>query len=193
MILSSASAVWVCLWSVSWFRQMTNPINRNLNRWIKQTLYMLKRQYGGPVAIYKQTGSTIDYRTGVKTITKQSYHINRVIILPVRVGRDAIKSISQISANKKFTSGGTFEKGVRDFIIDRSDVDDIELTADDWLVYNGRRYNIKTIQELEFSTAWIITGQEVMGAHPEQHYIPVTDNLLTLESVATATLVEGGS
>ncbi len=166
---------------------MTNPINYNLNRWIKQTLYMLKRQYGGPISIYKLNEAETNYRTGRKGITKTVYNVNRAIILPVKVGRDAVKSISQISANKKFTSGGTFEKGVRDFIIDRSDVDsNLELTADDWIVYNGRRYNIKSIQEFEFGTAWIITGQEVMGAHPEQHYITASDHLLLTSQAATA-------
>lgn len=167
------------------------PINYNLNRWIRQTLYMLKRQYGGPISIYKLNDVATDYRTGQKTVTKTVYNVKRAIIIPVNVSREVIKSISQISANKKFTSGGTFEKGVRDFIVDRSDVDStLELTADDWLVYNGRRYNVKAIQEFEFGTAWIVTGQEIGGAQPEQHFVAAADHLLTLGSTASVVLGE---
>lgn len=150
---------------------------------------MLKRQYGGPVTIYKLGDAATNYKTGVKSVTKTSYPIARAIILPVRMSKEVLRSISQISANKKFTSGATFEKGLRQIIVDRADVDSsLELTTDDWLVFNDRRYNIKAVEEFEFDTAWVITGQEIGGVTPEQHHHAKTDSYLSLTSTASAEL-----
>jgi len=143
--------------------------NTWMNSFIWRTLYSLKRQYGGPVDVYKLLSAGTDYKTGVKTSSKSVVSIRRCIVLPVKIQREAIRSIAHLSANKMFSMGGTFDAGVRIFVIDRRDVPkDFEIAQDDWLVYDARRYEIKDLQELEQRTAWIITGKEVKGCRPEQ-------------------------
>ncbi len=161
------------------------PADRTLNRMIQQTLYSLKRQYGGTVSVYRLNNAETDVRTGRKQIDKDVFVVRRAIVLPVTVSRSVIQSISQISANKAFVYGGSFDSGLRKFIIDARDLPGgFEFTNDDWLVYNGRRYEIKTISEFEFRAAWIIVGKELMGRTAEQVHLVAADSLLGLATGA---------
>ena len=161
------------------------PADRTLNRMIQRTLYSLKRQYGGTVSVYRLNDAQTDVRTGRKTIDKDVFVVRRAIILPVKVSREVIQSISQISANKAFVYGGSFDSGLRKFIIDARDMPEgFEFTSDDWLVYDGRRYEIKALWEFEFGAAWVIVGKELMGRAPEQVHLAAADSLLTLTAGA---------
>jgi hypothetical protein len=162
------------------------PADRTLNRMIQRTLYSLKRQYGGTVSVYRLNDAETDVRTGRKRIDKDVFVVRRAVVLPVKVSREVIQSISQISANKAFVYGGSFDSGLRKFILDARDLPEgFELTNDDWLAYGGRRYEIKAIWEFEFGAAWIVVGKELMGRVPEQVHPLVADSLLALAAEAS--------
>jgi len=164
--------------------------NYNLIKFIRRTIYQLKREYGGSIVVYVLGAVSTDYQTGVKAASHTSYHIDRAIVLPNRVKREVIQTISMISANKKFVQGGTFDAGTRTFIIDRRDVPGLDsINNDDWLVYDGKRYEIKWIDEFEQSTAWIIIGREIEG-HEISEDLPAkaNQNSLNLSDVAVATV-----
>ncbi len=138
--------------------------NYNLNNRIRQALYILKRAFGGTVTLYKLRDTTTDYETGQKTVDTVSYTISRCIVLPVRLQREVIQTISIISANKKFVQGGAYDSGLREFIIDARDLPrGLLIRQDDWLVYDDRRYELKIVHELEQKTGWHIIGKEVLG------------------------------
>ncbi len=148
---------------------MRPPINRNLNYRIRQALYQLKKDYGAPIDIYKLVSSETNVRTGEKVITKTVTHVRRAVVVPARIDRVVNQSISLISANKEFVSGGTYDASQRDFIIDRRDVPALpELTADDWIVYNRRKYQVKTVEAFEVDAGWVVTARELVGEVPEQ-------------------------
>ena len=156
--------------------------NRNLNRRILQLLYALKRQYGGSIDIYKKGTQSTDYDSGTKTIEKEVYPIRRAIILPVKVLREAVQSISVISANKAFVVGATYDASTRMFIVDRRDEADLpELGEDDWIVYEGKKYEIQKFEMFEFDSAYVITGRAVHGDVPEQIHVVAADNLIRLD------------
>jgi len=139
-------------------------INHNLNNRIRQALYTLKRAFGGTVILYKLCDTVTDYETGQKTVDTDSYTIPRCVVLPVRLQREVVQTISIISANKEFVQGGTYDAGLREFIIDARDLPrGILIRQDDWLVYDDRRYELKQISELEQKTGWHIIGKEVLG------------------------------
>ena len=143
--------------------------NRTLNRFIRRTLYGLKRQYGSRVDVYQLNSAATDYETGVKTVNKSVYTVRKCIVLPVKIAREVVQTITQISANKSFVYGGSYDAGTRMFIIDARDMPDAyEFTNDDWIVYGGRRYDIKSIEEFEQHSAWTIICKEVKGVRPEQ-------------------------
>jgi hypothetical protein len=164
------------------------PTNRSLNQRIKAILYSFKQQYGGgPVHIYTFGGTTTNVETGAKTTVKDVTVVRKAVILPAKVSRDVVQTISQISANKAFVYGGSFDSRTRTFIIDRLDCPDLELKEDDWLVFNGRKYEIKAVQEFEFDTAWVITARHQLGDVFEQIFPLGADHLLDLTQEATHT------
>ncbi|KPK52073.1 MAG: hypothetical protein AMS22_09860 [Thiotrichales bacterium SG8_50] len=157
-----------------------------MNRFIRRTLYSLKRQYGGRVDVYKLGAAATDYETGVKTYTRTVTTVRKAIVLPVQIKREVVQGISAISANKMFVYGGTYDAGTRTFILDTRDLpDSYEIVMDDWLTYNGRRYDIKSISEFEQHTAWIIVGKEVKGVRPEQIIHMKVEDLLDVEHEVT--------
>jgi len=139
---------------------------------------MLKRQFGGTIDIYTLDSADTDPRTGEVTATRTVLNVARAIILPARMTRDVKKSISQISANKQFVVGGTFDASRRLFIVDRSDVSDLDLTNNSYVVYRSRKYEIEAVQEFEFESGWIITGRELMGEDPQQIHLLYADNFI---------------
>jgi len=161
--------------------------NRTLNRFIRRTLYSLKRQYGNRVDVYQLNEAETNYQTGVKTVDKTVNIVRKCIVLPVKIAREVVQTISHISANKMFIMGGTFDAGTRMFIIDTRDMpDNYEFTNDDWIVYKGRRYDIKSFEEFEQHTAWTIIGREVKGVRPEQVFFAhITEKLELVQTVTT--------
>jgi hypothetical protein len=157
------------------------PAELSLKRTIKRTLYMMLREYGGTIDIYTLTSSTTNQETGVTAIVKDVVHVDRAVVLPAKILKEVRKSISQISANKMFVVGGTYDAGHRIFIVDRDDAPDLEITSNSYLVYRNRKYEIASFQEYEFDAGWIIVGRELIGEIPEQIHLLSADNLLTLE------------
>jgi hypothetical protein len=150
---------------------------------IWQTMYAMKRQYGGRIDVYRLNDVETNLRTGVKTIAKDVFAIRRAVILPVHISRNVVQSISQISANKKFVYGANFDAGKRTFVIDSRDLPEgFQFKNDDWIVYRNRRYDLADIQELEFAAGWIIVAVVVMGRAPEQSFIVKADDLMDVES-----------
>jgi hypothetical protein len=165
--------------------------NYNLNRLVRSVTYQMKKQYGGEITLYKLVSAATDRSTGVKTETHTSVYIRRAVVLPVRVKRELIQSISQISANKKLVMGGNFDVGVRMFIVDRRDAPGFELTNDDWIVYDHTRYDIEAIDEYEQATSWLITARAIEGAAPyEDIRANGTDYILDLIQTASAVAVQ---
>lgn len=157
------------------------PAELSLTRTIQRTLYSLKRQYGGSIDIYTLDSASTDPRTGIVTSVRDVVHIDRAPVLPARLVREVRRSISQISANKMFVVGGTYDAGRRIFIVDRNDAPNLQLTNNSYIVYRSRKYEIETIQEFEFEAGWTITGRELVGEVPEQIHLLKADNLLSIE------------
>jgi len=162
------------------------PAELALKRTIVRTLYMLKRQYGGTIDIYTLVSSGTDQETGVVTLVKDVVHVDRAIVLPARMQREVKRSISQISANKMFVVGGTYDAGRRIFIIDREDALTLDITNNTYIIYRNRKYEIESFQEYEFDAGWIIVGRELVGEVPEQIHLLKADNLLNLQGAGNA-------
>jgi hypothetical protein len=167
---------------------MARP-NHKLIRFIRRNIYMLKKDYGSSITVYKLIVADTDYESGKKTATRISYEISRAVVLPVNIKREVIQSISVISANKKIVQGGMYDVGMRTFIIDRRDADFTTINNDDWIVYDNKRYDIKAIEEFEQRTAWLIIARELEGVVPAQD-LPARGNsyLLGLIQSASATV-----
>jgi hypothetical protein len=159
-------------------------------QFIRRNIRMLKKDYGNPITVYRQNSATTNYETGVKSVSRDSVFIKRAIVLPSRVRPEVIQSISLISSNKKVVQGGTFESGKRTFIIDRTDVDSAwTVDAQDWIVYDGKRFDITQVDEYEYKTAWLIQAKIIEGAEVrEDHYANGNAYLLSLTQSVSATI-----
>ena len=168
---------------------MARP-NYNLIRFIRRCIKQMKAEYGGEITVYAMGTATTNYDTGVKSQTHTSVFIKRAVVLPVKLTRDTIQTISIISANKQLLQGGTLDAGIRFFIIDRTDVPSTWLVEkDDWIVYDGKRYDVKVVEEYEYRTAWVVTAKLVEGNPVYQdHHVKTNGYLLSLTQTATAVI-----
>jgi hypothetical protein len=165
-------------------------VNYNLKRLIRTNIRMLKREYGHDITLYKLNSATTNLDSGVKSATHTSVYIRRAIVLPATVTRSVIQTISIISANKQILQGGTFDAGVRVFIIDRSDAPTISsLGPDDWLVFDGKRYDVKKVDEYEYNTSWLVSAKEVKGVDPEEDFYAPSSSFIEFTQTATAVVV----
>lgn len=155
-------------------------MRNHLTRRIQQALYMLRREYGGPITVYKLNSSESDPQTGNKVIDAESYPVDLAVILPATLSLQEKRGISLISANKQLVQGGQYEGVTQKFIIDRCDLPDIELTTDDWIVESDRRFDIAVIEEFEDGSAYLIHGRAQAGRPANQIFHVQAESLLSV-------------
>jgi hypothetical protein len=145
---------------------------------IQVAIYQLKKQYGnGPIDIHKATTSSYNLNTGVRTETSSLTTINKAVILPAKVDRTMVNTISKISADKSFVYGGTFDRTRRMFLIDQRDAPNLNLKKDDWIVYRNRRYDVATFDSFEYSSMWVVIAHEIVGETPPKIIrVSITDS-----------------
>lgn len=141
-----------------------------MSKRIRQTVYKLKRLFGGQIFVYKQGTKTTDLQTGeIDWVGREVRTIKRAIILPVKIDRAQTQTISMISSDKGFVYGGNYDRAARWFYLDPKDLPNgYEIKMDDWIVYQGKKYEIKQAKDNEFDTLWEILGTELIGVVPEQ-------------------------
>lgn len=124
------------------------------HREIRKIIYALKREWGTPVDIRRETVST-NIDTGVTTVTPVlQCSIRRGIILPRAIQTDFVYDLSFIAANKNFTYGGHFEVNNQDLLLDARDARDaigapFEIHQDDFVYIAERRYTIQSIAKYD--------------------------------------------
>jgi len=162
-----------------------SPTPRPLSRLTKAALYSLKRAYGAAVDVYKLDSTSTNPKTGIKAIVKSVVHIRRAAVMPAGLARKAVRGISLISANKQLVEGGTYDTFTRDFLIDRRDCPGLsELTADDWIVFDSKKFQIQSVEDYEFDAAWIVTARCLKGEVPERIVALHITSLLTVGDTA---------
>ena len=168
---------------------MVRP-NYNLIRFIKRAVRAMKKEYGNSITVYRLNTATTNYSTGNRSRDWDSVFIRRAVVLPVTLTRDIVQTISVISSNKKLVQGGTFDPGIRTFIIDRTDVASTwTIKKDDWIVYDGKRYDVKVVDEYEYKTGWLIQAKLIEGNPVYEDHHANTDSYLNLTQTATAVIV----
>ena len=134
-----------------------SAVNSRGLAFIRKVLYQLKRDYGTPINFNFRTSSTIDSKTLQKTVVEDSFVISRAIILPSNLERAFVYSLPMIASNKNFTYGALFDVDRRRIMIDARDIPaGIELRKDMWIIFDGKRYDLKEIHEFEFSSGFML-------------------------------------
>lgn len=126
---------------------------------VKQTLYHLKRDYPHPLSIYRVTSNEINLDTGIKSKTFRKIFINQAILLPSILSRKYLTSKGSDSSY-----GGYYDVATRLIVVDLEDVpDDFQITVDDYVVTDQKRYEIKNVETLEHNQGILLTVKETVG------------------------------
>lgn len=134
----------------------------NDSRFIKRTLYALKRQYGAQINIVWRTGSQLNLELGTKTVSQDSVRVDRAIILPVTLDRDFVYDLSFIASNKNFTYGALFNKNRRKILLDSDDLPtDFKIEIGYFCVINDQRFEIKTVDNFGNKDGYEIDMEQV--------------------------------
>lgn len=163
---------------------MFQPSNKLRN--IRRVLYSLKKGFGVPMDIYQITKSDLDPRTGRQIIERRRIQIRKAILLPTVLARKFSYDLSYIAANKNFTYGGQYDIRDRMIIVEASDMPDgLAVKTEDYLVMEGSRYEVKSVEDLEFKYGFIITARETPGAPVNQVIHLKLNNVLNLGQITS--------
>lgn len=166
------------------------PVNRYVSRRLQSTIYKLKRMYGAEIAVYKQGTPSTDYDTGeMEWVNRSVTRIRQAIVLPVKIERTQTLGIAVISAGKEFAYGGMYDTGSRWFYIDPRDLPKgYEIKRDDWIVYDGKKYEVESITDNEFDDLWEVKGVELTGAIPAQIHLLSGHTIVGFDGTADGVL-----
>jgi hypothetical protein len=153
-------------------------------RFIKEVIYDLKRDYGGPIDIYQNVVGETDFRTGEKTIEKRHWKIRRAIRLPRDIHRDAIFSAT---GNTLFAYGNVIELADRNIIIDWRDLPaGFNFKEENWyVVIEAGHYEIVKVIEFDNRAAIFIILKQLIGAPREAIVeIGIQSNIAATQSIS---------
>lgn len=136
------------------------------HRFIRETLYALKREYGVVVDLYAAVSTTTDLETGRREQEKRSFRIKRAILLPKRVYADVVKLLRG-SGGAPVHHGAALDKIFRLIIVDARDYpEDYSPDPEDYLVIGEGRYNVREVEEYEHRLAVLLKVEQVVGELP---------------------------
>lgn len=161
-------------------------MNKNLQQVYRRILYNLKKQYGAEIYLCRNTSVSTNYETGVKEYTCSRTQINKAILLPTNFTRQTNYSLPNMSANKLFVFGGTYDVGSKIVVIDTRDLPEFfQITQDDWMLIDGYRFSIEKIEQLEHQAGWVIAGKQIMGMEADREVSLTTSDDIGLTDDAS--------
>jgi hypothetical protein len=141
-----------------------NNANAIHNRFMRLALYVHKRQHGATVVVRRKVQVQADPETGETQWQISQWKVPRVVVLPAKNQREVRQNAGAMTANRAIVQGSSLDTGGRRFIFDRRDLPpDLVLQKDDWIVFNRRHYDIESITDYEYDTAWLVIGKELKG------------------------------
>lgn len=145
---------------------------------LKTQMYALKRQYGYPAAVYRTTAGTTNLETGEKSVTRVKYAIDQVIVLPSRADSIGFYAAPLLQSSRPFAYGGFQDQDLKLMMIDGEDLPvDFRLEQSDSIVYEHKKFEIVTLQEIEDQIGYLVTAKWLKGEPPnEVHEVSLFQN-----------------
>jgi hypothetical protein len=141
---------------------------------IKHTIYMMK-QPGTEVAFYQQSVGTVNRLTGVQSMTRTVYVVDQAIVLPRNVHNEIV--VRDVIVQTKY------EVNDVEILVDVDDID-FDISQIDYVVFDGRRYNIHNMYDIEKQALYL----HLRESQNQQGYQEVTEHVRqTLTLVQTIT------
>lgn len=137
-------------------------MNQNMLRQVKMVVNKLKRDYGLELHIWHPTSTVNNIETGKIVRTYDIHYIRKGVVLPKNFSRDFAYALSYIASGKNFVYGGYFDSARRDLLIDVDDLPaEFELTNNDFFVFEGKRWEIRSIELSEHNQSYYVVAQQV--------------------------------
>lgn len=135
---------------------------------VSRTISNLKKRYGVSLEYYRPITNNFDPMTGVVTRAYQSIAIKKAIVLPTKIMRSFKYDLAFVAANKNFTDGGFYDKGELTACIEYKDMQLIRPELDDFVVYLGRKWEVKSVNEWAEAQAYELTINEIKNSSGEK-------------------------
>jgi hypothetical protein len=142
------------------------------------TVYELSKSYGFKIDIYKIV-ETVDFQTGVRTIATTKYKVKKAVILPNQLYRD----FRPIDPNYQF--GGPIDIEKRGVLVNKKYLPKgFTLQENDYVVFNGDKYNVSDRHEMELADYIFFTIKKVHGESVTQiHDFRFVDRLTLTDAM----------
>jgi hypothetical protein len=132
---------------------------------VSRTVRRLKQRYGVPIDLYRPTTNTIDTKTGKVNRSYTIIHVAKAIILPTKINRDFDYDLSFVAANKNFTFGAHFDRGLVTACVEFKDLLGIRPQIDDHVMYLGRKWELKQVNEWADAQCYELILQETKSSN----------------------------
>jgi hypothetical protein len=155
------------LWRIRFILWSTRrKMSENSLSFIKNVIYDLKRDYGGPVDIYQNIVGQTNYKTGEQSITKNHWVVRRAIRLPRNIHRDSLFSAT---GNTLFAYGNVVELADRNIIIDWKDLPvGFNFKEENWyVIIDNMHYDLVKVMEFDNKAAIFVILKQLIGAPRE--------------------------
>lgn len=155
---------------------------------VRRVIYSLKRRFGLKVEILYLISTSTNVETGKVTNVRGKRTVQKAILLPTKIHKEFAFDLAYIAASKNFTMGSTYTTSERKLIIDRRDLRDFEIKVGMWFVFEGKRYDVKQVEEFEHNAGYIITAEQDTAVAMENMYEGVADTTISVTQTGAGTL-----
>jgi len=128
--------------------------------YFSNVVYALSKDYGFKTDLYRPT-ETMDFETGLKTVTRVKYKIKKAIFFPNELFRD-FNYARLIGQELQF--GGILDASQRRVLINKKWLPkNFEIQVTDYVIFNHKRYEIQRVGEMELADYWHLIIKEIKG------------------------------
>lgn len=163
---------------------------RNSLVFFRRLIYALQKDYGFKVDLYRPV-ETVNPKTGRKITVRTKFKIKQAILFPSDSFRD-YKYASLLSLLNPQTFDGINDVSSRRIMIAKNKLPkNFQIDILDYIVFNGVRYGIKNIEEMELIDYWQLIVKKIVGEPAyEIKEVFLKDELPLIEAIDGVTLNE---
>lgn len=141
---------------------------RNRSRTITASVKRLGKGYSSTISFINAVDHGIDMKTGINSRTYNRLDNIKAIVHPKVIDRSFIYDLSYLAANRNFTEGGTFERGLISIVVEKAKLGTFILDKSTIVRVGGNSWIIKKINTDMFADAFVVitiqkTANSILG------------------------------
>jgi len=136
-------------------------ISRRGTQFINDVIHALKLEYGFSLTIYKRVSTDINLDTGDVNPTVSFKQVPRAVILPRSLLREFFHT--------------EYDTNDRLIIIDYNDLRGFEVSIDDYVIFNNKKYLVNKVIVYDYNAAVIIKVKESEGTEVDDYFTTTSD------------------